>query len=104
MTAGQGMGMPHEHGPVDCSGTLLRLYEYLDGEMLADDGARIQAHLAACAQCLRQYHLDLAIKHAVRRACGCEPAPSHLRQAIIARIAVTSVTIEATFEGGLPAD
>lgn len=84
----------HPDEPVDCTGTLLRLFEYLDGEMLADDGARIKAHLDECAQCLEQYRLDLAVKAAVKRSCACQEAPVALRQSIIARLSITRIRID----------
>ncbi len=85
---------PQGRPVVDCSATLLRLYEYIDGEMIADDGAGIQAHLDDCVECLRHYRMEVAVKAAVKRACGCEAAPESLRQAILTRISVTSIRIE----------
>ena len=37
----------------DCSEALLRVYEYLDGELGPDDCAQIQAHLDECGPCLQ---------------------------------------------------
>ncbi len=82
----------HEGHGTDCSEALLRLYEFLDGEIGPEDGAKIQAHLDECERCLRQYRMDQTLKALVRRACGCEPAPPALRLMIMSRI--TSVRVE----------
>ena len=76
----------------DCSETVLRIFEFLDGEMNADDCARIQAHLDECGPCLREYHLDQALKTVVKRSCGHESAPVELRTTILHRL--TMVRIE----------
>jgi mycothiol system anti-sigma-R factor len=81
-----------EHDEVDCSSALLQVYQYLDGEMDADDCARIREHLAQCGPCLKEYDVDQMLKMLVRRSCGCEPAPMQLRMQIMARI--TTITVE----------
>jgi len=70
----------------DCSETLHRVYEYLDGEMTMDDTHRIAQHLHECAPCFEQYNLDKALKALVKRSCQCEEAPVALRTQIMARI------------------
>ena len=52
------------HG--DCSEVLHRIYEYLDGEMSADDVRRVAAHLNECQPCLAEHDLDVALKQVVR--------------------------------------
>lgn len=84
-------GADHEHG-ADCSEVLLRLYEYLDGEMTADEAMRFATHLAECGACLAQHDMERAIKALVKRSCRCEPAPAPLRASIISSF--TSVRIE----------
>ena len=81
-----------EHDEVDCSSALLQVYQYLDGEMDADDCARIREHLAQCGPCLKEYDVDQMLKTLVRRSCGCESAPTQLRMQIMARI--TTITLE----------
>ncbi len=56
------------HG--DCSEVLHRIYEYLDGEMSADDVRRVAAHLGECQPCLAEHDLDVALKQVVRRSCS----------------------------------
>jgi mycothiol system anti-sigma-R factor len=70
----------------DCSEVLHRVYEYLDGEMTADDTAKIQRHLEECGPCLREYDLDQVVKAVVKRSCQCEEAPVALRTQIMTRI------------------
>jgi len=75
----------------DCSEALLRVYEYLDGELGPDDCAKIQAHLDECGPCLREYDLDTTLKALVKRSCGCEQAPDALRTTIMTRISMTVI-------------
>jgi len=75
----------------DCVQALARVYEYLDGEMSADDLMQIREHLDDCGPCLRQYDLDKALKALVRRSCR-ESAPADLRERIMVKI--TEVRIE----------
>lgn len=85
-------GLPREEP--DCSEALLRVYEFLDGELGPDDCARIQHHLDECRHCLEQYDLDTTIKSLIKRSCGCESAPPTLRMTIMERISMTVITIE----------
>ena len=78
------------HG--DCSEVLHRIYEYLDGEMSADDVRRVATHLSECQPCLAEHDLDMALKQAVRRSCSQESTPAAVRLQIIQRI--TAVRIE----------
>ena len=70
----------------DCSEVLHRVYEYLDGEMTADDTEKIKLHLDECGPCLKEYDLDQALKALVKRSCESEEAPVELRTQIVARI------------------
>jgi mycothiol system anti-sigma-R factor len=84
--------MPREE--TDCSEALLRVYEFLDGELGPDECARIQHHLDECRHCLEQYDLDTTIKSLIKRSCGCESAPPTLRMTIMERISMTVISIE----------
>ena len=79
------------HG--DCSEVLHRIYEYLDGEMSADDVRRVAAHLNECQPCLAEHDLDVALKQVVRRSCSGETAPMAVRMQIMQRI--TMVRLES---------
>ncbi len=81
----------------DCSAALHRVYEYLDGEMTADDTAKIARHLDECGPCLAEYDLDQALKALVKRSCQCEEAPTALRTQIMMRI--TTVQMRLSTEG-----
>ena len=90
-------GHHHPHGgptALDCSEALLRAFEFLDGEMEANDFAKVRAHLDACAECLRQYDLDHMVKLMIKRSCAPEPAPTALRATIVSRLTV--IRIETT--------
>ncbi|CCH79756.1 Anti-sigma factor (fragment) [Nostocoides japonicum T1-X7] len=80
-------------GP-DCSQTLHRLYEYLDGEMTPEDTATIARHLAECAPCMEQHDIEAAVKALLKRSCRQEQAPVALRTAIVQRL--TTLRIEYT--------
>jgi len=83
------------YGRTDCSEALLRVYEFLDGELDANDCAKIQEHLDECAPCLEEYNLDTTLKALIRRSCGAEHAPDTLRTTIMSRISMTVIRIEA---------
>jgi mycothiol system anti-sigma-R factor len=78
----------------DCSLARLQLFEYLDGEIDLDHGARIRDHLAHCAPCLEEYDIDRIIKTMVRRSCSCEVAPAELRTQIMSRITTITMTVD----------
>mgnify|MGYP001274109137 CR=1 FL=1 len=81
-----------DHGGADCSETLHRLYEFLDGEMTPEDTVKIQAHLLECGPCMAEHDRETAMKALLRRACACEPAPVELRMRIVQRI--TTIRLE----------
>ncbi len=80
------------HG--DCSEVLHRIYEYLDGEMSADDVRRVAAHLNECQPCLAEHDLDVALKQVVRRSCSGETAPPAARLQIMQRITMVRLDTE----------
>ncbi len=82
------------HHDTDCSEVLDRVYEYLDGELDTLDCTKIKQHLDECGPCLREYHLDEALKALVRRSCSCEQAPEELRVRILTRITQVRVQLD----------
>jgi anti-sigma factor (TIGR02949 family) len=76
-------GNPHE---TDCSEVLAHVYEYLDGEMPADDRKTFKQHLDECSPCLREYGIEEDVKRLVKRSCT-DPAPIDLRARVLAKIA-----------------
>lgn len=80
--------------PADCSEILLRAYEYIDGEMTAEDCARVRLHLDDCGECLSAYERDLLLKALIRRSCSRESAPETLRLSIMTRITTVRVDFD----------
>ncbi len=78
----------------ECSEALLRVYEFLDGELGPDDVAKIQAHLDECGPCLKEYDLDTTLKALIKRSCRSESAPDTLRMTIMSRISMTVVSVD----------
>ncbi|WP_129337516.1 mycothiol system anti-sigma-R factor [Cellulomonas endophytica] len=79
----------------DCDEAMLRLWEYLDDELGADQAARIRAHLdGGCVGCVKEHDVDMAMKVLVRRGCQ-EQAPAALRVRIHSTIAALRITTVA---------
>ena len=76
---------PHYHD-TDCSEFLLRIYEYMDGEMAAEENLRFEAHVRECPPCLRQHQVDQTVRSLIRRVEPAAVAPERLRASIVARI------------------
>ena len=87
-------GAPGNETRTDCSEALLRVYEYLDGELGPEECAKIQAHLDECGPCLKEYDLDTTLKSLIKRSCECEQAPEALRTTIMTRISMTVIQVE----------
>jgi mycothiol system anti-sigma-R factor len=85
-------GQPHE---TDCSEVLDRVFAYLDNELDTLDCEKIKQHLEECGPCLREYHLDQALKALIRRSCACEPAPETLRLRVLTQITQVRLEIES---------
>src|SRR5579864_2033874 len=58
------------------------LMAYLDGELAANEAARVAAHLAECAEC-RQLEADLRSVSAQMLTWNVEPAPSHIGDGVL---------------------
>jgi mycothiol system anti-sigma-R factor len=84
---------PHYH-ETDCSEFLLRIYEYMDGEMGPEENLRFQAHVRECPPCLKQHQVDQTVKGLIRRVEPTSVAPETLRASIVARI--TTLRFEAS--------
>jgi mycothiol system anti-sigma-R factor len=81
-----------KHHDVDCNEILDRVYVFIDHELDNASREQIQSHLDECGPCLREYHVDQALKMVVKRSCGSETAPTELRTTILHRL--TMVRIE----------
>ncbi|HEY4838368.1 MAG TPA: zf-HC2 domain-containing protein, partial [Candidatus Acidoferrales bacterium] len=67
-----------------------QLMAYLDGELAANEAARVAAHLAECADC-RQLEADLRSVSAQMLAWNVEPAPAQLNDGVLAALEVNPV-------------
>lgn len=68
-----------------CAERLASIYEYLDDPISCQDLEELQAHLAECSHCAKEYDLECIIRQAIRRTCT-ETAPTSLTSKIRARI------------------
>lgn len=84
-------GDPNE---LRCSEVLDRVYWYLDGEISEADCETIRQHLDECGPCLREFGLEEAVKKLVHKHCGCDSAPSDLRDKILVRIREAQADLE----------
>ena len=84
--------VPAHYHDTDCSEFLLRIYEYMDGEMGPEENLRFEAHVRECRPCLEQHRVDQTVKSLIRRVEPAAHAPETLRASIIARI--TTIRVE----------
>ncbi len=73
----------------ECAHVLERVYEFLDHELDDATGDEIRAHLTECEPCLDRFDVEQAVKALVKRCCGNDKAPAHLRVSIMTTIQVT---------------
>ena len=82
----------NENSPDDaydyCEHVLERMYEFLDNELDSATGDSIRHHLTACEPCLDKFDVEQALRALVRRRCGGDVAPTHLRQKIVSQLTV----------------
>jgi anti-sigma factor (TIGR02949 family) len=71
-----------------CERVLERMFEFLDNELDTATGDAIRHHLAACEPCMDRIDVELAVRTLVRRCCGGDVAPSHLRSKIVSQLTV----------------
>ena len=70
-----------------------RMHTFLDNELDEATGDEIRAHLVACEPCLHRLDVEQAVRTVVRRCCGDEVAPPHLRTRIVTQITVIRGTL-----------
>ena len=78
----------------DCDDALHELYTFLDGELTAENRARILRHLDACHPCLEAFDFEAELRMVIATKCR-DAAPPGLLDRIRARLAS---------EAGGPAD
>jgi anti-sigma factor (TIGR02949 family) len=76
-----------------CERVLERMFEFLDNELDTATGDAIRHHLAACEPCMDRIDVELAVRTLVRRCCGGDVAPSHLRSKIVSQLTVIRRTL-----------
>jgi anti-sigma factor (TIGR02949 family) len=76
-----------------CERALERMYEFLDNEIDTASGDAIRKHLTECEPCLDRFDMEQAVKAVVRRCCGGEHAPEHLRTRIVTQLTVIRRTL-----------
>jgi len=66
----------------DCQDVLRQLWEYLDGELPADEAEEIRDHLEDCAHCNPQYEFQLRFLDALVKAYAARevPGPEFVRR------------------------
>jgi mycothiol system anti-sigma-R factor len=74
---------------MDCDDALLRIYEYLDGEMTVWRRRAITRHLDECPPCADGFVFELEIRRIVVSKCR-EEAPVSLRRKIADALGIVS--------------
>lgn len=73
-----------------CRQAFDRLEEYLDRELTPDETALVQAHLAICEQCTREFHFEGQVLEGVREKLRRIRVPAGLTERIL--VALRSAT------------
>ena len=66
---------------VDCDATILRVYEYLDGELTVWRRRAITRHLDECPPCAEGFTFEIELRRIVVSKCH-EAVPAELRARI----------------------
>jgi anti-sigma factor (TIGR02949 family) len=68
---------------ISCQEALQRLYEYLDGELAAEDTEEVRHHVEICARCYPEVRMTSELKEALERARQGQPCcPDGLRDRV----------------------
>ena len=70
--------------PLTCFEALQRLEDYLDRELTPQDLAVVEAHLAICATCTREFAFERDLIAGIRSRLQDAPLPPDLRKKIAA--------------------
>jgi len=77
----------------ECQEVLRELEVYLDGEMPADEAARVEGHLAECSPCFQRQEFVSNLRRIVREKCGrAERLPDAARDRIRRAVAKETST------------
>jgi len=72
---------------MECKEALIRLQEYLDGEISALTRDEVREHFEKCDRCYPHLRLEESFRDAVQRVTKGEAAPPGLRDRLLAAIA-----------------
>jgi mycothiol system anti-sigma-R factor len=78
--------MVRSMGMIRCEHVLERLWDFLDGELPAEDEAAVKKHLEICNRCYPQYDFQRAYFEYTRRLREADRAPHTLRRQLFQRI------------------
>ena len=67
----------------DCQQVTIELHQYLDRELTRDEACEVEAHLARCPSCYELERFESGVTQLVRRDCGADRAPAHLRDRLL---------------------
>lgn len=83
---------------VPCDHVIAKLWEYIDGELSAENDSRVRAHLDICSRCFPQYDFQRAYKELVRRTAQ-QPMPPTLQRRVFEAILEEEARSTAAREG-----
>ncbi|MEX2466094.1 MAG: zf-HC2 domain-containing protein [Gemmatimonadota bacterium] len=71
---------------MSCEDVMARLWEFLDGEMSAEDRRALERHLEVCGRCFPVYDFQRAYLEYTRQLATREHAPPALRKELFLKI------------------
>jgi anti-sigma factor (TIGR02949 family) len=72
--------------PISCQEALERLYEFLDGELTAENAAEVRHHVEVCEACYPQVRFTTEFRDALHRAARGQPVCPDSLRAKVARM------------------
>lgn len=70
---------------VPCDHVIAQLWEYIDGELTAENATRVRAHLDICSRCFPQYDFQRAFKEFLQQSAQ-QPMPPGVRRRVFEAI------------------
>jgi mycothiol system anti-sigma-R factor len=67
---------------VNCKESLLKLYEFLDGDLAKISVSEIEVHLDNCRHCWDRFEFEKRLKELVKTSCCKTTCPDALRERI----------------------
>jgi mycothiol system anti-sigma-R factor len=65
---------------MNCLQVIEQLWQYLDHELDGESSNQLERHLQQCRECFSKAEFERQLRTLLRRSCGGEQAPSHLRE------------------------